>query len=200
MVLVISSIIAFASTNIDDIFVLMLFFGNNHFKTKEVVIGQYLGISALVLISFLGSFIGLVVDVAYIGFLSLLPVLLGIKALVKHFSKLNNNQQTPEIEDVKIKKGGNVLSVAAVTFSNGGDNIGIYIPLFATLSLVEKLSMIFVFSIMIAIWCLIGKYLSKHPVVSRVIDKYGHILTPIVLILLGLYIIYESGTLALITR
>ena len=58
MEIIITSLIAFASTNVDDIFVLMFFFGNSRYKTKEVVIGQYVGIIALIGISFIGSFVG----------------------------------------------------------------------------------------------------------------------------------------------
>ena len=53
---------AFAATNIDDIFVLMMFFSSSSsmtFPVKQVVLGQYIGIGLLVAISALGSFISL---------------------------------------------------------------------------------------------------------------------------------------------
>jgi cadmium resistance protein CadD (predicted permease) len=52
---------AFVATNIDDIFVLMLFFSTLNFRKGQVVIGQYFGIGLLVLISTLGSLLALVV-------------------------------------------------------------------------------------------------------------------------------------------
>ena len=53
---------AFAATNIDDIFVLMMFFSSSMiFPVKQVVLGQYIGIGLLVAISALGSFISLAV-------------------------------------------------------------------------------------------------------------------------------------------
>ena len=43
---------AFASTNIDDIFVLMIFFSSSMtFSVEQVVLGQYIGIGLLVAIS-----------------------------------------------------------------------------------------------------------------------------------------------------
>ncbi len=194
MELIITSVIAFASTNIDDIFVLMLFFGNKNYKPKHVIIGQYLGIGILIAISFAGSFIGIVIDKTYIGLLGLLPIFLGIKALVVHYKKKKIFDE--EDKETKVSEhNGSIFSVAGVTIANGGDNIGIYIPLFVTLTLSGKLVMITIFLIMIAVWCYAGWYLSKHPAIARIIDKYGHIFTPIVLILLGLYILYQSGSL-----
>ncbi|HEU4323694.1 MAG TPA: hypothetical protein VFS21_11145 [Roseiflexaceae bacterium] len=54
---VLTAVVAFASTNIDDIFVLMLFYGqlSPTFRRRHVVAGQYLGFLALVAISTLGS-------------------------------------------------------------------------------------------------------------------------------------------------
>ena len=196
MELVIASIAAFASTNIDDIFVLVLFFGNKAYKTKEIVIGQYLGIGALITISFAGSFLSLLIDKAYIGLLGLIPIFLGIKSLIGYLKKrrIARKESTQKINAVS---NGSMFAVAAVTFANGGDNIGIYIPLFTTLTLTGKLVMISIFLFMVAAWCYVGRYLSRHPSVARIIDKYGHIATPLVLILLGLYILYESGSFAL---
>ena len=44
---------AFAATNIDDIFVLMIFFSSLTFPVRQVIFGQYIGIGLLVAISVL---------------------------------------------------------------------------------------------------------------------------------------------------
>lgn len=197
MELLIASIIAFAGTNIDDIFVLILFFGNNAYKTRDIVIGQYIGIGGLIAISFAGSFVGLLIDKAYIGLLGLLPVFLGTKELTR-LSRWKIENTLENIEGRNAKGNKTIFSVATVTFANGGDNIGIYIPLFATLAMGAKLIMILIFLLMTAFWCFIGISLSKHPAVAKGVSRYGHVITPVVLILLGIYILYESGTFHLL--
>jgi cadmium resistance transport/sequestration family protein len=192
--LIITSILAFASTNIDDIFILILFFANKEYKTRHIVLGQYFGIIGLITISIIGSLIGLLIDQKYIGLLGLLPVYFGIRGIIQLIQ--HNEKDKPKIARVNSVKPNKTLSVAAVTFANGGDNIGIYIPLFAILSMNSKAIMITIFLLMVALWCLAAKYLSKHRTIATTIDKYGHIITPVVLILLGLYILYESGTFA----
>ena len=49
--------LSFAATNIDDIFILVLFFSQTGavFHGGHVVVGQYLGFAALVALSVLGS-------------------------------------------------------------------------------------------------------------------------------------------------
>ncbi len=195
MELILTSLIAFASTNVDDIFILMLFFANRQYKRGQVVLGQYLGIIALIAISFIGSLVGLLFDQKYIGLLGLLPIFFGIRGIIHLFKKKNSSLK--ENVSIDLKNSNKVFSVAAITFANGGDNIGIYIPLFTTLLLPQKIIMIVIFLIMVAVWCLAAWYLSRHFAIAKVINKYGHIITPIVLILLGIYILYESGSFKL---
>jgi cadmium resistance transport/sequestration family protein len=198
MELILASIIAFASTNIDDIFILALFFGSNRFKDAEVVLGQYVGIIGLITLSLIGSLLGLVIAQPYIGLLGLFPIYVGIKGLLTMRSQQSDDDDA--IDAAKRSNTNHILSVASITIANGGDNIGIYVPLFATLSTIEKIIMVLIFLLMVALWCFAAKYITKYPTVARVINKYGQIAMPFVLILLGLYILYESGTYQLLVR
>lgn len=192
MEIVITSIIAFASTNIDDIFILTLFYGNKKFKEGEILSGQILGISLLIAISLIGSLIGLLINPAYIGLLGLIPIYLGAKGI---WGLLKNKTESEGSNNISKGEGKNhVLTIAGVTIANGGDNIGIYIPLFAALTWSNKITMVIIFLAMTLLWCVAAKYLTKHPYVEKAVDKYGHLVTPFVLILLGLYILFENGT------
>ena len=195
MEIILTGILAFISTNIDDVFLLMLFFGNRRFKDHEIVIGQFLGITTLIAASIALSFIGLIVDKAYIGLLGFIPIYLGVKALMRLRSK-QDEKETSAVEPTNGRS--NILTVSGVTIANGGDNIGIYVPLFTTLVWTQKIAMTSIFLIMTGIWCLLAKYLTRHPLVATAIDKYGHVVTPFVLILLGLYILYESNTWSIV--
>jgi len=196
MELIVTGILAFASTNIDDIFILMLFFANKDYKTKNVFIGQYVGIIGLISITFIGSFVSLLFNQAYIGLLGVLPVYLGLRGLFR-LIKQKQGEKKKRLS-VNTAKANKTLAVAAVTFANGGDNIGIYIPLFAPLLMPQKIIMIIIFLTMVTAWCIAARYLSKHPAIARTVDKFGHLIFPIVLILLGIYILYQSGSFRLL--
>lgn len=81
-----TSVISFVSTNIDNIFVMMLFYAqvDEKLKKKHIVIGQYLGLAVLVLISILGAFGLNFVPQEYIGFLGLLPIALGVREWINY--------------------------------------------------------------------------------------------------------------------
>jgi cadmium resistance protein CadD (predicted permease) len=116
---------SFTSTNIDDILVLMLFFSqvNSNVKKHNIVIGQYLGIGALTIISIIGALGVSIIPQKYVGLLGLVPIYLGIKAYVDH--------KKESIEDENFINAS-IATVCGVTIANGGDNIGIYIPFLQT--------------------------------------------------------------------
>ncbi len=88
--------------------------------------------------------------------------------------------------------------VAAVTVANGGDNIGIYTPLFASLYLLDLMITIIIFLSLVAVWCLIAVRLTYQQHVARILSRYEYLIVPFVLTGLGIYIIIKNGTLRLI--
>ena len=167
----------------------MLFFGSKKFKSQTIFIGQYVGVGSLVIISLIGSFIGNFIDERYVGLLGLFPIYLAVKGFISIFK----HDQHEEADDLNVGSLG-VLSIAGVTIANGADNIGVYVPLFTTMTNTEKLEMIIVFIMMVYVWCMAGKFLSSRPIVAKQIDRYGHIAMPVVLFLLGIFILLESGS------
>ena len=188
---VLTGSVTFAATNIDDLFVLLLFFSqvDGELLNWHVVLGQYLGFAALVALSLIGSFSVLVVPQEWIGVLGLLPIFLGIRALTKLRS---------ESEESKPIESSGIYSVAAVTFANGGDNIAIYVPRFASTGFASLGIIILVFFFLIAVWCCAGYKLGSHPLIANRIERYEHIVVPVILIGLGVYILTKSGVLSLL--
>jgi cadmium resistance protein CadD (predicted permease) len=203
--LVTIGITAFAATNIDDIFILMMFFSASSltFPARQIVLGQYIGIGLLVAISALGSFIPLVIPLQLIALLGVVPIAIGIKKLIQVIKK--NDQATPSLQTMQEKNSRNkkksylaFLTIAAVTFSNGGDNIGVYIPMFAHYNSVSQITTLMaVLMIMTAVWCAVAYYLVNHPLIASRIRRVGHIVLPWVLIGIGIYILAESFVLGM---
>jgi cadmium resistance protein CadD (predicted permease) len=185
-------IAGFASTNIDDIFVLMMFFSYSSmtFPVKQIVVGQYIGIGLLVAISALGFFLSLAVPSYVIGLLGIVPIAIGIRKLVA-LRKRNESHSNQATQDKR--KNLAFAAVASVTFSNGGDNIGVYTPLFAKYSSPGEITvLVAIFMAMTALWCIAAYCLVNHPLVASKIRHIGHIILPFILIGLGVYILTES--------
>lgn len=197
---VITSIVSFASTNIDDIFVLMILFAQLDLKKdrKNIVIGQYLGIGILVMVSLLGAFGLQFVPQKYVGLLGIVPIILGIKSYIEYKrekkNEISEKTSNGDLSDKKTKSNATgILSVMMFTVANGADNIGVYMPLFAAYSVAQLIVAIIIFAVMTALWCFLGNLLATVPSLKSIIQKYKHIAIPVVFILLGIYIIAESG-------
>ena len=205
---IIAGITSFTATNIDDLVVLMFFFAqvNAIFKVRQIIVGQYLGFSAIIITSLLGFFCGLIVPRAWIGLLGLVPITIGISQLLKlkqaqeEVQTVANAQPTNSSRIPTISRliSPQTFNVAAVTFANGGDNIGIYVPLFASSDLPSLGIILSIFFVLIGVWCYVAYLLTRHPQIIRILTRYGHAIVPFVLIGLGIYILNESGTFELL--
>ena len=178
------AIVAFVATNLDDIFVLTFFFAQKNLQIWRVVLGQYLGIAGLILVSLVGFFASLIIPYKWIDLLGLIPIGIGIRKLLA--------LQEEQKEKIGVRRVESSLTVAAITFANGGDNIAIYTPLFASSTWATLTVTLITFSVMIALWCVAGYAIGNHFVVIRLIDRYGHILVPFIFIGLGFYILLGS--------
>jgi cadmium resistance protein CadD (predicted permease) len=187
-------IAGFAATNIDDIFLLIMFFSNSSktFPVKHVVIGQYIGIGLLVAISALGFLFSMAVPTYIIGLLGMVPIVIGIRKFLALFTKKNESNLNQAAED-KRKSNLAFAAVASVTFSNGGDNIGVYTPLFAKYNTTGEIAVLAaIFMAMTGLWCIAAHYLVNNPPFASKIRHVGQIVLPFVLIGLGAYILTES--------
>jgi cadmium resistance protein CadD (predicted permease) len=124
------AVVLFASTNTDDIFILMMFFADKSFSPRQVVFGQYLGIALIVGISALGTLAALLFPPSVIGLMGFLPLSIGLKKLWNLYQDSRETAETHQAEQaVSTPKGyGRALAITAVTFSNSGDNISVYVP------------------------------------------------------------------------
>lgn len=191
------AVVVFASTNIDDIILLSVFFADPAIRTRPVIAGQFLGIGAIVAVSIAAGLASLAIPPGWVALLGLAPLLLGIRGFFKLFRKSQGDavgERTEREHRIEAKTRSQVLAVASVTMANGGDNLGVYIPLFAKTPSTIPIN-ITVFAVMTALWCLIGYGLVKNPLLSGKISRYGHIALPFVLVGLGLHILWGARML-----
>jgi cadmium resistance protein CadD (predicted permease) len=196
----------FAVTNIDDIVILALFFGQATGRTGvlRMVVGQYLGFAAILVASIVGALgAGLLPETA-IPYLGLLPLVLGLRAAWnswrEHRSRDSAAADTAGRDDGDsgpAASGPGAFTVAAVTLANGGDNIGVYVPVFATTGISGLLTYVLVFLVLVAAWCAAGYFFASRPIIAKALSRWDHILLPIVLIGIGLIILIEGDAFGL---
>jgi cadmium resistance protein CadD (predicted permease) len=75
------AVVAFASTNVDDLFLLGSLFVDSEFRTGSVVLGQFFGMAFLVIVSILAALFTLPIPGGWVSALGLAPLLLGFQRL-----------------------------------------------------------------------------------------------------------------------
>jgi cadmium resistance protein CadD (predicted permease) len=185
------AVVLFAVTNIDDIVILALFFargaGRPHL-VRDIAVGQYLGFAGILAVAVAAAFGARLLPVAVLPWLGLLPVVLGLRAGWQVWRARHDDDGG---DGAGVEWAG-VLGLAAVTFANGGDNIGVYVPVFATAGAAGMSGYVVVFLLLVAVWVAMGRFLATRPVVARALSRWGHVLLPVVLVGLGLLILSEG--------
>lgn len=187
----------FIATNIDDIIVLSLFFARGAGRsgtTARIIAGQYLGFGAILataVIVALGarSFL----PESLIPYFGLIPLALGLRAAWQAW----RGEDDDDDEEQAASKPISVTTVAAVTFANGGDNIGVYVPVFATVGTLGILAYSGVFLLLVAGLVLAARYVATRKPIAAKLERWEHVLFPLVLIGLGLIILVEGGAFGL---
>lgn len=185
----------FLVTNIDDIIVLSLFFARGAGQrgiTTKIIVGQYLGFGGILLASVAVTFgAGLFLPDEAIPYFGLIPLLLGVYAGWQVWR--NGDDDDESLADRPIS----ALAVAAVTFANGGDNIGVYVPVFLAVGTGALVAYCVVFLALVLVLVLAAKFVATRKPIAEVLERWEHILFPLVLIVLGLVILIEGGAFGL---
>jgi cadmium resistance protein CadD (predicted permease) len=192
------AVAVFTSTNLDDMFVLLGFFSDPKFRSRQVVIGQYFGIGTLFGLSVVASLVSLVIPTAYVGLLGLAPIVIGIRKAWSLRNGMDASVEGAGTQGPSFVGRANIATVAAVTIANGGDNISIYTPLFATRSGYDVATIGGVFAAMTLVWLVVAHRLVNHRTIGAPIRRYGGRIVPFVLIALGFWILHDAGTVSLL--
>ena len=186
----------FLVTNIDDIIVLSLFFARGAGQrgtTTRIIAGQYLGFGGILLASVAVTFgAGLFLPDEAIPYFGLIPLLLGVYAGWRVWRNGDDDD-----DDSLADRPISALAVAAVTFANGGDNIGVYVPVFLAVGTGALVAYCVVFLALVLVLVLAAKFVATRKPIAEVLERWEHILFPLVLIGLGLVILIEGGAFGL---
>ncbi|EYF08159.1 cadmium resistance transporter [Chondromyces apiculatus] len=192
------SALVFVSTNIDDILLLAAFFADPTFTRRQIVTGQLLGIGALTLGSALCALLAFAVPEGWLGLIGLVPLALGLRGLWALRPGARRDGDGDDDSDDGPQRprsqASGVLAVAGVTLANGGDNLGVYIPLFSSAPRLIPVHVV-VFVCLTLLWCALGYWLVNNPLLGARIRRYGGVLLPFVLIGLGLWILADARVL-----
>lgn len=195
---IIAGVVTYWSTAIDLLIILMLFFAKVKDKkgVRDIYIGQFLGSGLLILVSlFFAVILHYVPDKRLLGFLGIIPVFLGIKALILG----DSDGEKMANEKLKDTNQNNLIKtlIFITIVSCGADNVGLFVPYFISLALPKLLITLIVFLIMIFLLVFIAQKSVSIPTVGTVLEKYSRWFIGIVYIFIGGSVLIENGSIQL---
>ena len=194
---VLQAIGLFAATNIDDIIVLSLFFARGAGQrgtTARILAGQYLGFAGILVAAILVTTgAGAFLPPAAIPYFGLIPLGLGLWAAWEAWRGDGDDDDEAKVAGKKVGVG----TVAGVTFANGGDNIGVYTPVFLSVEPLAVVAYCVIFLALVAVLVALARFVATRPPIAEVLERWEGILFPIVLIGLGIVILVSGGAFGL---
>lgn len=190
-------VVVFASTNLDNLFLLLAFFADRHMRARNIIAGQYAGAAFLVFVSTIVALTAVIVPQGWMALLGVFPLGLGLRKLREHWRGIQTDEEQEAAEALHMaetRSHSQALAVTSVTIANGGDNLSVYIPLFAGNPGAIPTYAI-TFAVMLALCCLAVYRLVNHRRLRNNIRRWGHAALPIVLICIGLYTLFGARAL-----
>lgn len=182
---------SYAATNLDNLILLVGWLLGAQCSVGRIFAGYMLGMSMILVVSGLIGLVGYVVPAEYLGYLGAIPIALGLKMLVdlwRRRERKTGGTSSPAMQNVAV--GGIVLT----TLSNGVDSVLVFAPLLADSLLNVDLTIAIAFMIMVCLWFELAKYATTHAKRVKVLSTAGEWVAPIVMILVGLYILDNTAT------
>jgi cadmium resistance protein CadD (predicted permease) len=191
----------FAGTNIDDIVLLAVLFGRvaGRARPLQIVLGWYAGYVVVLSVAVVGALGARLLPESVIPLLGLLPLVLGLRAAWTAWRERSSRGDGSLSDDAARYSASapGAGTSAAVSLANGGDNIGVYVPVFAASRPGAQLVYVGVFLVLVAVWCAAGRLVASRPLIARAMTRWGHVVLPVVLIGLGLAILIEGKAFGL---
>jgi cadmium resistance transport/sequestration family protein len=194
MATILTIIITFIATGIDEMLVLILLFAHarNQQQIRQVYIGQQIGMTfilmlVIIAISGISTFAG-----KWTGLLGILPIILGIMELMEDE---DDDDDSPGILN-KISMFSNLsVRVAIIAIVGGAEELAIYVPYFTSLNWDEVILAIIIFIIMIPIWSAICHMVGSMKNIYQFVKRFQRIIIPVVFIGIGIKVLLESDTI-----
>jgi cadmium resistance protein CadD (predicted permease) len=169
---------AFIATNVDDLFLLTLWFVKRS-RFTTVLLGQFVGFSAILFLSFAGYWGLRLLPQSAVHWFGLAPIAIGIKELL---SSSDENSRT---------RAESAWSVDVITFANCSDDLAVYPPLFGKFSPWQVGLITITFYLLLLFYVIAAYFAASRLKQSDRLHRWAHRIAPVVIIGIGLAILFS---------
>lgn len=186
------SFVAFLSTSIDNLFLLVTLSLHPKYGTGKVRAGYLLAIVLMLIICVILAQSAQLMPTYLIPYIGLVPLGIGTYEL---YQLLFNREDTGKVAHEGLDAGkGTIWAIAIIMLTHSWDSIGVLAPLFADTrtSLIPWMAI----SVLVtgALLILTGQWAVSHPQIRKILAKIAPKILPFLLIGVGLYILTNTPT------
>ena len=183
----------FVATSIDNLFLLVVLQGANAGRHSAVLLGFIASSIAVICVSVMGVLAGSAVGTNLIGYLGVVPLLLGLHMLYSAWA-----EGPREATEVASFAGGGEsriwFSTFVLMFSNSGDSIAVFLPLLAESGRSAPLLIICGFLVMALLWAAMAYLIAGQRALAEQIEGRAEKVVPWIMIGVGVYILMDTAT------
>ena len=184
---------SFIATNIDNLLILVVLQGANARRRSAVLLGFVISTIAVMCVSGIGLALGSLVGAGLIGYLGIVPLLLGCYMLYKAWRGLEHDALEISGADGH-GDPGIWFSTFILMFSNSGDSIAVFLPLLAESGRAALLIIVCVYLLSALAWAGLAYMISGQRELALVIEKRAEKIITWMMIGVGIYILMDSAT------
>ena len=179
---------SYFATNVDNLLLLIGWMLGDRASMGRLAAAYSIAVIAVLLAALALGLSANAIPVDYIGYLGLVPILLGVKLLVDQFQKRDH--------DPSIVNTGNfsVAGIAATLFSNSVDTMLVFAPLLADSNTRTDRMIVPAYLAMAVTWFLVAHLLSQRAARLQRVSTAAQWITPLIMIAIGIYILDNTIT------
>jgi cadmium resistance protein CadD (predicted permease) len=153
---------------------------------RDIVAGFIAGSLVVLALCATGTGLSAVLPAQYLGYLGIIPVGFGVAGLAGSLRSAAT--------DSPPAAGSGVLGIASLQVASSFDSIAAFLPLFADTERPYGFVIAAGFAVMTLLWLLLASTLARLPGITSSIQPFERYARPIVLILVGLYVLANTRT------
>jgi cadmium resistance protein CadD (predicted permease) len=179
------TVATFIGTALDNLLILVVLQVSGT-PRREIATGFLSGSAVILILCSLGTVLSSVVPVQRIGLLGIIPITLGALGLISAV-------RGPGPDAAPLAPSG-ALGIATLQVASSFDTLAAFLPLFADTVRPQGLVITGGFVLMSFAWLLAARTLARTPGVTGFIRPFERFARPMVLILVGLYVLANTAT------
>jgi len=181
---------SFVATSFDNFTLLLGFFSDPRYARRRVLLGYVASTLGMVVLAYALSTAVELAPARLLGLLGIVPLAFGLQGLYRLWRPSIASGRT---EDDEAGETG-FVAVLLVMLANSGDTFGVFVSLFADTAEGLELWILISAVAMAATYAVLARWLVSHEGAAETIQQVARVLLPFLLIAIGLYILADTRT------